>query len=210
MDGTLFEGRFIHSLAAKFGVLDKIKSLQGANLNGYQRTQEITKIFKGMPASELTKTAQTMKLVENVQSTITEIKQRGHVVGIISDSYLPVVRYLAGKFGLDFAIANNVELDANGKMTGVVQMPLGWQEIGCYCKISVCKRFHLEDAAKRFGIPIEDTVAVGDTVADSCMVKRAGIGITIMPKDKQIESASDVIIPEPDISRVLPYVFCET
>lgn len=210
MDGTLFEGRFIYALADKFGVLDKIKNLQDMNLSGYQRTQEITKLFRGTPASELTKTAQAMKFVKNVQTTITEIKRRGHIVGIISDSYLPVVRYLADRFGLDFSIANNVEFDADGKMTGVVQMPLGWQEINCYCKISVCKRFHLENTAKQFGIPIENTVAVGDTASDSCMVKRAGIGITIMPKDKKIEAVSDVVITEPDISRVLPHVFCET
>lgn len=207
MDGTILDGRSIYALGAKFGFLDQIKEIQkNTRLDGKQRTVEIVKLLKGIPASELTNIIESIGLIRNLQTAFEKIKKQGHVVGIISDSYLPLVNYLVDRFGLDFAVANDVEVDSEGNLTGVVRMPLGWSEIGCYCRNSVCKRFHLEAAAKRFGISIENTVAVGDTHSDSCMVERAGIGIALMPKDKELESKSNVIIKEADASKVLPYI----
>lgn len=207
MDGTLLDGRFIYSLGSKFGFLEQIKEIQkNTNLNGKQRTEEIAKLLKGMPLIELTNTIESMELVRNLQNAIEEIKKHGHIVGIISDSYLPVVNHLVDRFGLDFAVANDVEVDSDDILTGVIRMPLGWNEIGCYCQNSVCKRFHLEVTARQFGIPVENTVAVGDTYSDSCMVERAGIGIALTPKDKELESRSDIIITEADASKVLPHI----
>ena len=75
----------------------------------------------------------------------------------------------------------------------------------CYCKISVCKRYHLENIAAHFCVPIEKTLAVGDTKSDICMIQRAGIGIAFMPKDNEIKKASDKIISEPDLLKVLEF-----
>lgn len=207
MDGTILDGRSIYALGAKFGFLDQIKEIQkNTRLDGKQRTVEIAKLLKGIPANELTNIIESIGLIRNLQTAFEKIKKQGHIVGIISDSYLPIVNYLVDRFGLDFAVANDVEIDSEGKLTGVVLMPLGWDEIGCYCKNSVCKRFHLEEAAKRFGVPIENTVAIGDTNSDSCMVERAGIGIAMTPKDKELEARSNVVIREADADRILPYI----
>jgi phosphoserine phosphatase len=84
-------------------------------------------------------------------------------------------------------------------------MPLGWEKIGCFCKISVCKRYHLEEQARRFGIPIERTMAVGDTKSDICMVQRAGVGVSFMPKDDMIAKASNNVVQIPDMLRVLEF-----
>jgi phosphoserine phosphatase len=66
-------------------------------------------------------------------------------------------------------------------------MPLGWDRIGCYCKISVCKQYHLEKSADKFCVPIENTLAVGDTKSDICMIQRTGVGVAFMPKDEEQE-----------------------
>ncbi len=206
MDGTMLDGRFVYDLGMKFGVLDKIKDLQNnTEISGYQRTKEITRLFKGMPVAELRKVTQSMKMVKNLQYTVNEIKKHGHVVGIISDSYRLVANDIADRLGLDFAIANDIEIDSEDKLTGEVRMPLGWEKIDCFCKISVCKRYHLENMSNKFRIPIESTIAIGDTVSDSCMIQRAGTGIAFEPKDKKIESVSDVIVLE-DMSKVLSYI----
>lgn len=207
MDGTLLEGRFIYTFGAKFGLLDEIKEIQkNIQFDGKQRTIAITRLLKGIPANELTNVIKSMRTIQNLQTMFEKIKEQGHIVGIISDSYLPVVNYIVDKFGLDFAVANDVEVDSNDMLTGVVLMPLGWSQIGCYCRNSVCKRFHLEATAKRFGVPIENTVAVGDTFSDLCMIERAGIGIALTPKDKQLESKSTIVIKEADAAKILPHI----
>jgi phosphoserine phosphatase len=64
----------------------------------------------------------------------------------------------------------------------------------------------LEKIARDFCVPIENTVAVGDTKSDICMIQRAGVGIAFMPKDKEIKKASDKIVNEPDLLKVLEFI----
>jgi len=138
------------------------------------------------------------------EHTIAILKYRGYKIGIISDSYTIAAGFVADRLHLDFVAANKLEI-LNGKITGNVEMPLGWDRIGCHCKISVCKRYHLEKIACRFCVPIENTLAVGDTKSDICMIQRAGVGIAFMPKDKEIKKASDKIVSEPDLLKVLEF-----
>jgi phosphoserine phosphatase len=66
----------------------------------------------------------------------------------------------------------------------------------------VCKRFHLEKYAAKFGVPLENTAAIGDTRADICMVRRAGTGIAFMPKDDDISSATKNVVRKQDMMQV--------
>jgi phosphoserine phosphatase len=148
---------------------------------------------------------ESIPLTKNCEHTIAILKDRGYKIGIISDSYTIAACFVADRLHLDFVIANKLEM-LNGKITGSVEMPLGWNRIGCYCKISVCKRYHLEKIACHFCVPIENTVAVGDTKSDICMIQRAGVGIAFMPKDKEIKKASDKIVNEPDLLKMLVFI----
>jgi phosphoserine phosphatase len=105
---------------------------------------------------------------------------------------------------LDFVAANELEI-SNSRITGRVDMPLGWERIGCFCKISVCKRYHLEKFARQFDVSIENTLAVGDTKSDICMIRRAGAGIAFMPKDSEIANATDKIVQDSDLLKVLEF-----
>ena len=112
------------------------------------------------------------------------------------------------KLGLDFVAANDLQI-SGGLITGEVRMPLGWDKINCNCKISVCKRYHLEMYARKYGIDIKNTVAIGDTRGDICMVNNAGIGIAFMPKDDCIGKHKN-LINRPDLMDMLDYVRIES
>ncbi len=51
---------------------------------------------------------------------------------------------------------------------------------------------------QKIGVDIENTIAIGDTNGDLCMVKQAGIGIAFMPKDNILinEAKNQVNIPD--------------
>jgi phosphoserine phosphatase len=108
------------------------------------------------------------------------------------------------KLGLDFFASNELKI-SEGLITGDIYMPLGWEKINCNCKISVCKRYHLETFAKKYNININNTIAIGDTKSDLCMINRAGIGIAFMPKDDQIGKCNKVIY-QPNLSRMLEFI----
>ena len=206
MDGTLIQGRLVFALADRFALSDKVRSIQSQGIMaGHEQTKAIAALFSGLTTKDLESAIASIPLTKNCERTIAALKDRGYKIGIISDSYTIAASFVADRLNLDFVMANKLQI-FNGKITGKVDMPLGWDRIGCYCKISVCKRYHLEKSADQFCVPIENTVAVGDTKSDICMIQRAGIGVAFMPKDEEIKKASDKIVTEPDLLKVLNVV----
>ena len=206
MDGTLIEGRLVFALAEMFNLSDKVRCIQSNRLMaGHEQTRAIAALFAGLTIKDLESAIASIPLIKNCERTIAELKDRGYKIGIISDSYTIAAGFVADRLDLDFVMANKLQI-LDGKITGKIDMPLGWDRIGCYCKISVCKRYHLEKSADQFCVPIENTLAVGDTKSDMCMIQRAGVGIAFMPKDEEIKKASDKIVSEPDLLKVLNIV----
>ena len=195
----------VFALADRFGVSEKVRQIQGSGKEGHIQTKEIASLFAGVSQKDIEQAAESIPLTRNTEKALTILKQGGCRVGIISDSYTVAAEVLATRLEMDFVCANRLEFK-NGIATGRVEMPLGWDKIGCFCKISVCKRYHLEEQARRYGVPIEMTVAVGDTKSDLCMLGRAGTGIAFMPKDGIIGEASTNVVQEPDMLRILEFV----
>ncbi|HEV3433668.1 MAG TPA: HAD-IB family phosphatase [Nitrososphaera sp.] len=207
MDGTLIQGRLVFALADRFDLTEKVRSIQSRpQITGHEQTKAIAGLFSGLTKKDLEYAIESIPLTKNSERTIAALKERDYRIGIISDSYTIAAGFVANRLNLDFVMANKLEV-SNGRITGKVDMPLGWDRINCFCKISVCKRYHLEKSAHQFGIPIKNTLAVGDTRSDICMIQRAGVGVAFMPKDEDIKNASDNIIIEPDLLKVLE--FCQ-
>lgn len=204
MDGTLINGRLVIALADQFGLSDKVGAIQSNEMLGYEQTKVIAALFEGMTRKDLESALESIPLTKNCEETIETLRENDYKTGIISDSYTVAAGSIADRLHLDFIAANELEIE-NGRITGRVRMPLGWDIIGCFCKISVCKRYHLEKFARQFNVPIEKTLAIGDTKSDICMIKRAGVGIVFMPKDKEIANASDKIVRDADLLKVLDY-----
>jgi len=204
MDGTLIQGRLVYALAGKFGLSDKVQAIQSSVMAGYQQTKAIASVFAGLTKKDLRAAIESIPLTKNCQQTIAALRDRNYKIGIISDSYTVAASAVADRLQLDFITANELEIE-NGIVTGKIEMPLGWDRIGCFCKISVCKRYHLEKFARQFEVPIENTLAVGDTKSDICMIKRAGVGVAFVPKDKEIAKASDKIVQDSDLLQILEF-----
>jgi phosphoserine phosphatase len=204
MDGTLIQGRLVFALADRFGLSDKVRKIQLGGMAGYEQTRAIAALFAGLTKKDLESAIESIPLTKNCERAIETLRERDYKIGIISDSYTISAGFVSDRLRLDFVAANELEI-ANGRITGRVEMPLGWEKIGCFCKISVCKRYHLEKFADQFGVPIENTLAVGDTRSDICMIKRAGIGVPFMPKDQDIVKSSDKIVKESDLLKVLEF-----
>jgi phosphoserine phosphatase len=207
MDGTLIDGRLVFALADRFGLSDKVRQIQENRiLHGYEQSIGIARLFRGLSANNITEAIESIRLMKNCEKVVGELKEQGHILGIISDSYDIAVNYVAKKLNFDFCESNTLELDGNRKLTGNINMPLGWQKNGCYCKISVCKRYCLERNAHKFQIGAGCTIAVGDTKSDLCMVENAAVGIAFMPKHRILEDRADVSIKEPDFANLRQFI----
>ncbi|GIU70980.1 MAG: hypothetical protein KatS3mg003_1608 [Candidatus Nitrosocaldaceae archaeon] len=202
MDGTILNGRTVFALAKLKNVMEQIKSIMNSNEYGYIKTEKIARFWEGLSKEDILDAVDKIQLNYGAEELVNELK-KDYRVGIISDSYTLVTEYIAKKLGgLDFTYANDLVMN-NDIVTGEVRMPLGWEKINCYCKISVCKRYHLEKAMKEYNLNY--SIAVGDTNADRCMIETANIGIAFDPKDDIIRS-TDKIINDKNLLKVLDYL----
>ncbi len=205
MDGTLINGRLVFALGDKFGVSHQIKKIMDSRILGYKKSEKIAKLWKGLTTDDVTDAIARIQLMKGAKEVIKELKRRRYKVGIISDSYTLATRHVAKKLDLDFHLAN-VLIEKNGRLTGELRMLLGWDKIDCDCKISVCKRFHLEKVAKLYDIPLKDTIAIGDTKSDLCMIRRAGRGIAFNPKDDELTSSANRVVRDLNMKAILRYL----
>jgi len=176
MDGTLLVDRVIHVLAKRFGFASELEKISLSDGPKYVRSRNIAKLLRGLRLREFTEVVEGMRLMEGAVEAMDTLRDRGYTIGIISDSYTFATAIVARKLQIDFNVANILAVN-DGVISGELDMPLGWEEIGCTCGQSVCKRYQLAKAAERYGVEMRDTVAVGDSEADSCMIESAGVGI---------------------------------
>jgi phosphoserine phosphatase len=203
MDGTLLDGRLVFALSEKLGLDGKVRTIQSDDkLAAHEKTAMIADLFTGVTRKDVESAVEAISLARNTEQAIAALRGREYKIGIISDSYTAAAGTVASRLGLDFVAANDLVFE-NDVATGKVHMPMGWEKINCFCHLSVCKRYHLEKHADMFGIQMIDTIAVGDTRADICMIKRAGFGVAYMPKDDDVMNASENVVSTPDMMQVI-------
>ena len=203
MDGTILNGRTVFALASIRNVIDEVRAIMNSNQHGYIKSEKIAEFWKGLRRDEVIDAVDKIPLNAGAEDLVKKLKQ-DYIVGIISDSYTLVTEHIAKKLGgLDFTYANKLLID-DDILTGKIIMPLGWQKIGCFCKISVCKRYHLEKVMDEH--KLNYSIAVGDTNADRCMIERADVGIAFDPKDELIKRSTNNIINDKNLLRVLDYL----
>ena len=152
------------------GVLGVLVAFESAAMLAYQ-LDVMPELLRGLAVSEFTEIVNAIPLVKGATQAVKQLKDKNYKVGIISDSYTLATEIVAHKLEMDFHVANRLEVK-KGIFTGILKMPLGCEKTGCPCQQSVCKRYHLARLAKRYSVDRSNTVAVGDSCADLCMIER--------------------------------------
>ena len=128
-------------------------------------------------------------------SVFDTVHEHGWKIGVVSGGFHEVVDMLAAESHIDYWIANRLEVE-DGHLTGKV---LG--EIVC----KTVKLHALQAWADRLGIPMSQTVAVGDGANDIPMIQAAGLGLAFCAKPKT-QLAADKAINDRDLTHVLDYL----
>jgi phosphoserine phosphatase SerB len=205
MDGTLLDGRVIYIAGQKFGFRSEVEKITKSSVVPYVRSQRIAKLLRGLTVSEFTEIVRAIPLMKGATQAVKQLKDKNCKVGIISDSYTLATEIVARRLEMDFHVANRLEVK-NGVFTGLLKMPLGWERIGCSCKQSVCKRYHLIRLAKKYSVDLSNTVAVGDSSADLCMLESAGIGILFNPVEDNVLKNVNFTVRSKDLQLILNYL----
>jgi phosphoserine phosphatase len=196
VDSTLVQGEVIEMLAAHAGVEERVREITEAAMRGELDFAESLRArvatLEGLPATVIDAVAADLSLMPGARTTIRTLKRLGFRCGVVSGGFTQVVSGLVDELGLDFCAANTLEI-VDGTLTGKVVGEI----VDRPGKAAALRRF-----ADSFGVPIEQTVAVGDGANDIDMLSAAGLGIAFNAKPALREIA-DTALSVPYLDAVL-------
>jgi HAD superfamily phosphoserine phosphatase-like hydrolase len=196
MDNTLLEDSFITTAAETFGFKKELIKIVTSNDNAYLRTKNIARLLKGRSVDEILDVTDNIPIVRDAEVVITELKKRGYICGIISDSYDVVTNHVKNRLGMDFSIGNELEF-SKSIATGEVKVPSSFLKTPkSNCNHDFCKTNVMMQLAEHYSIEIKDIITVGDSENDICMVRDSGTGIAFMSNSKYLNLVADSEIRE--------------
>jgi phosphoserine phosphatase len=196
VDSTLVSGEAIDLLAARAGCEAKVAELTAATMRGELEfaaaLRERVSLLAGLDAAVLDEVRAELRLAPGARTLIRTLRRLGYRCGIVSGGFTQFTDVLAADLGLDYAAANTLEI-SSGKLTGNITGPV-IDRAG--------KAAALRDFAAASGVPLSQTVAVGDGANDLDMIATAGLGIAFNAKPA-VRDAADVSVSVPYLDAVL-------
>jgi phosphoserine phosphatase len=196
VDSTLIQGEVIEMLAARVGAEAAVAEVTEAAMRGEldfaESLHRRVATLAGLPASVLDDVAEQIELTPGARTTLRTLRRLGYHCGIVSGGFRQVIEPLAHELQMDFVAANQLEI-VDGKLTGRVIGPV-IDRPG--------KAKALRDFAQQAGVPMEQTVAVGDGANDIDMLAAAGLGVAFNAKPA-LREVADASLSHPYLDTVL-------
>lgn len=196
VDSTLVQGEVIEMLAARAGAEEQVRAVTEAAMRGEldftESLHQRVAALAGLPESVIQEVAEQLELTPGARTTIRTLRRLGFHCGVVSGGFMQVIEGLAHELELDFVAANTLEI-VDGVLTGRV---LG-EVIDRAGKAVALRRF-----AAQAGVPLEQTVAVGDGANDIDMLAAAGLGIAFNAKPA-LREVADTALSAPYLDAVL-------
>ncbi len=196
VDSTLIQGEVIEMLAAHAGVEDEVRKVTEAAMRGEidfaESLRQRVATLTGLDETVIDQVAERIELTAGARTTIRTLRRLGFRCGVVSGGFRQVIEPLAHELELDFVHANTLEV-VDGKLTGEV---IG-EIVDRPGKAVALRRF-----AAEAGVPMEQTVAVGDGANDIDMLNAAGLGIAFQAKPA-LREVADTALSHPFLDAVL-------
>lgn len=203
MDNTLLEDSFITTAAEAFGFKKELIKIVTESDNAYVRTKGIAKLLKGKSIDEILNVTDSIPIIRDAEFVISELKNRGYICGIISDSYDVVTNHIKNRLGMDFSIGNELEF-SRSVATGEVKVPSSFIRTGkSKCNHDFCKSNVLLQLAEQYAIGLENIISVGDSENDICLIRESGSGIAFRSNNKYLNLIADRTISEKSFLELL-------
>jgi phosphoserine phosphatase len=177
MDSTLIQGEVIDELAKMAGVADRVVAITASAMRGEIEFQESFRrrvaLLAGLPEARTLELLEQIPLMEGAERLFRTLKRRGAKTAILSGGFTFFGAYLKEKLGVGYVFANELDVAADGFVTGEVR----GQIVDGARKAEL-----LVEIASREEIPLEQVVAVGDGANDLPMLRLAGLGVAFHAK----------------------------
>lgn len=183
MDSTLIRIEVIDELARAAGVGEEVahvtRRAMAGDIDFTQSLRERVALLRGLDAGVVDRLGENLPLSDGAETLLRTLKRLGLKTALITGGFDGPARALQQRLGIDHMRANGLEV-RDGRLTGQVEGAI----IDARGKAE-----RLVEIAAIEGIPLEQTVAVGDGANDLEMLGRAGLGIAFHAKPRVREAA---------------------
>jgi phosphoserine phosphatase len=197
VDSTLIENEVIELLADHAGSLEQVAAITAQAMNGELDFEESLRArvatLGGLPISVFEDVAKKITVTHGVPELVAAVQGAGGRVAVVSGGFHEIIDPIAEKLGLNYWRANRLDV-ADGLLTGRLTGPIIDGE---------AKAATLREWAEDFGIPLSQTIAVGDGANDLPMMAIAGLSVGFDAK-APVRDLAHVLLDERDLSQLLP------
>jgi len=205
MDNTVLHGRFLDTCAKKYNFLQAMDLLRNIDKNSISLAKRVSSFLKGKSIQELVRLADEMPMTKDINNVIAELRSRGYAIGLITDSYQVIAEHICKKIGGDFCLSYELA-QSEGYATGEVKIPSSF----CFseestCDHPVCKTNALRSICREMDVELENTIVVGDSDNDLCMIRHAGVGVAFCTSSELLRAIAPKKINDRSFSELLEY-----
>jgi phosphoserine phosphatase len=176
MDSTIVTGETLDELADFAGLKDRIAAITRRSMNGEidfaQALRERVAMLRGLRLEALEQTWQRVRLTPGAAELVATMRANGAVTALVSGGFTFFTGRVAELVGFEVN-RSNVLLHDGAALSGTVAEPILDRDAKLQTLLSL--------AAER-GIPLSDTVAVGDGANDLAMLRAASLGVAFHAK----------------------------
>lgn len=197
VDSTLIENEVIELLADEAGSGAAVAEITFRAMNGEldfeHSLRERVATLRGLPVSAIETVRDKVVVTKGVAELIAGVHAAGGLVAVVSGGFHEVIDPLAAELGLDAWRANRLEA-VDGVLTGGLIPPI----IDAAAKAGA-----LREWAADAGLPLSQTIAVGDGANDLPMMAVCGLAIGFDAK-APVRDLAHALLDERDLSMLLP------
>ena len=196
VDSTLVQGEVIEMLAAHAGCAAEVAGVTERAMRGEidfaESLRARVRLLAGLPVSALDDVRRELVLARGARTFVRTLKRLDYRIAVVSGGFTQVTDALVAELGIDYSAANTLEV-ADGRLTGALVGPV----VDRAGKAAALERFAAES-----GVPVAQTVAIGDGANDLDMLARAGLGIAYNAKPV-VREAADAALNVPYLDAIL-------
>jgi phosphoserine phosphatase len=196
VDSTLIQGEVIELLAEQAGQIGKVAEITEAAMRGELdfegSLRERVSLLAGLDVAAIDHVRSHVELAAGARTLVRTLKRLDYKFAIVSGGFTQVTDALAAELGIDYSAANTLEV-SGGRLTGRLVGPI----IDRPGKAAALARF-----AADAGVPISQTVAIGDGANDLDMIQAAGLGVAYNAKPV-VRQAADTAVSVPYLDAIL-------
>jgi phosphoserine phosphatase len=198
-DSTLLQDEVIDLLAEECGCAAEVSAITELAMSGEIDFAEALRrrvaLLAGLPVSVLDDVRSRLRLTPGARTLLRTLQRLGYVPAVVSGGFVEVLEPLMVELKVEHLAANRLEI-VDGKLSG----QLVGEIVDRAGKANALRRF-----ADEVGVPLEQTVAVGDGANDIDMLSAAGLGIAFNAKPV-VQEHADTHLTVPYLDAVLYFL----